>query len=138
MTDIDRLPIPKDMRKKFAAFLDLFIERNGPGPEPTTEDTPLSLSERVELITFDMFLKYPQIPEGLRRRIKRRYIEEEFLRCKEPGFETWVCGFCVVSALVTAIGFWWSSPTGTFPGYIVLIAVISGALSFWWGEKRKR
>jgi hypothetical protein len=149
MTDINRLPIPKDMRKKFAAFLDLFIEYNGPGPEPTTEEPPLSSEERVELIMFDMFLKGRQLPEWLRRRIKRRYIEEEFLMRRKEAFDifrvavgpmywTWVCRFCAVYILVTTIGFWRSSPAGEFPAYMVLIGVIASALFFWWGEKRKR
>jgi hypothetical protein len=147
MTDIDS--IPKDMRKKFAAFLDLFIELNGLGPEPTTEDPPLSSDERIELVGFDMFLKYRQIPDDLRKRIKRRYIEEEFLmRRKEninifrvavgPMYWTWVCRFCAVYILVAAISFWWSQPTGTVPGYFVPCGVIFGALLLWLGEKRKK
>jgi hypothetical protein len=98
---------------------------------------------------FDMFLKGRQLPEWLRRRIKRLYIEEEFLMSRKEAFDifrvavgpmywTWVCRFCAVYILVAAIGFWWSSPTGTIPGYLALCGVVSSGLFFWWGEKRKR
>jgi hypothetical protein len=133
MTDTDNLSlIPEEAEKRFAMFL-LFIEFNGPGPEPSTDEPPLSPEQRAELQMFDRFLEARQAPDWLRRRIKRRYIEEKFLKSKEPGLQTWGCRFISVSMMVTTLGFYWYSPE-ELVGYTIPIIVIISALFFLLGE----
>jgi hypothetical protein len=128
--------IPEELRKKFVLFVDIFVPLDGPGPARETPKTELSAAQLTELEMFERFLEECQIPEGLRQRMIRKYIEEEF-KPKEAGFETWVLRFLAVSILVTSIGLWWSSPKGAFPGYLILIALLFSILFFWFGERRK-
>src|SRR5262249_51210872 len=117
---------------------DVFIQLSGPGParEIVEQELKLSAAHRAELEMFKRFLEERQVSQGISQRMIGKYIEEEF-KPKAPGFETWVLRFLSVSILVSALGFWWSSPKGTFPSYLILIAVLLSILFFWLGQRRK-
>jgi hypothetical protein len=105
------------------------------------DEPPLSPEQRAELQMFDRFLEARQAPDWLRRRCRRRYIEEEFLKkeflkSKMAGVDAWFCRLYSAGLFVVAMGFWWLSPE-EFPGYMIPVIFVISALYFWLGEKKK-